>query len=124
MQAARDTQAGSHEAAGIKFRNAIAGSEPQDAVLQAVLRGLPSQAAADAARELLDVLQATGRRKAIGNATEFNRAANAELSPPAGVAALAGSTRLAALLTRVNDKFKRSELRGNMGTLADIFAVY
>lgn len=119
--AARDTQAGTHEAAGIKFRNAIAGSEPQDAVLQAVLRGLPSQAAADAAPELLDVLQATGRRKAIGSATEFNRAANAELSQPAGVAALAGPTRLAALLARVNDKLKSAELRGNMGTLADLF---
>lgn len=66
------------------------------------------------------MLQATGRRKAIGSATEFNRAANAELSQPTGVAALAGPTRLAALLTRVNDKLRSAELRGNMGTLADL----
>jgi hypothetical protein len=122
-RASTETQEGSREFAGAKFRKDVASNASRDAVLDAVLRGLPDQAAAEAMPELLDVLQATGRRKPIGSATEFNRAANAELSQASGPArALNAVGSLgASFFTNAGDALKRAALRGSMNQLADLF---
>lgn len=122
-RAATETQSGDREFAGAKFAKDIAGNQPRNAVLDAILRSLPDQTAATAAPELLDVLRATGRRKPIGSATEFNRAANAELSqaPLAQRAANAAGTFGASLIANAGDALSRATLRGNINQLADMF---
>jgi len=122
-RASTETQEGSREFAGAKFRKDVAGNGPRDAVLDAVLRSLPDQTAATQMPELLDVLQATGRRKPIGSATEFNRAANADLSqaPLAQRAANAVGTLGASFITNAGDALRRAALGRNIVTLADMF---
>jgi hypothetical protein len=84
---------------------------------------MPDQAAASGMLELLDVLQATGRRKPIGSATEFNRSLNAELGAPGVVSRVLGFPKnaVASLLTNTSDAVSRVKLRNNLRTLADMF---
>ncbi|MBP2442829.1 hypothetical protein [Rhizobium leguminosarum] len=121
--AAKDTQSGSHEAAGIKFRNAIAGSDAQDAVLQAIMRNINAPAALNDMPELLDVLQATGRRKAIGSATDFNATIRGELSANAPVRrALDSVLSLGSkFVGNVSDAAKRAAYGRSLGALAEMF---
>ncbi|WP_337267878.1 hypothetical protein [Oryzifoliimicrobium ureilyticus] len=122
-QAAKDTQAGSHEAAGIKFRNSIAGSAPQDAVLRAVLGNLPSQEAMKAAPELLDVLHATGQRKAIGSATDFNAAIRGDLSVNSPAQRFGDMLRSlgSTFVTNAADTARRAAYGKSLDSLADLF---
>lgn len=73
--------------------------------------------------ELLGVLQATGRRKPIGSATEFNRAMNAELSNGSMGARVAtfGKSLGTSIVTNAGDAMRRTALRNSIGTLADMF---
>jgi hypothetical protein len=73
--------------------------------------------------ELLDVLQATGRRKQIGSATEFNRSMNADLGGAASPTGLAIDLVkcLGTSVIRAGDAVRPAALRGNLRTLADMF---
>lgn len=121
--AATDTQEGANEFVGAKYHKDVAGNRPRRETLDAVLSALPDQAAATTMPELLDVLQATGRRKPIGSATEFNRALNADLGAgsPMGRAINLLKTGGASFLTNAGDAGTRMMLRNSLGTLADLF---
>jgi hypothetical protein len=122
-KAATDTQEGANEFVGAKYHKDIAGNQPRRETLDAVLSALPDQAAATSMPELLDVLQATGRRKPIGSATEFNRALNADLGAgsPMGRALNLLKTGGASWLTNAGDAGQRLMLRNSLGNLADLF---
>lgn len=122
-KAATDTQEGANEFVGAKYHKDIAGNQPRRETLDAVLSALPDQAAATSMPELLDVLQATGRRKPIGSATEFNRALNADLGAgsPMGRALNLLKSGGASWLTNAGDAGQRLMLRNSLGNLADLF---
>ncbi|QPC90016.1 hypothetical protein [Mesorhizobium sp. INR15] len=122
-KASTDSQEGTHEYAGAKFRKDVAGNGTRQEVLDAVLRSLPADKASVSMPELLDVLQATGRRKPVGSATEFNRATNADLGDASPTArAIAVATSLGrSLFTNAGDAVRRKAMRDGLGTLADMF---
>lgn len=120
----RKRRKGSREFAGAKFHKDVAGNANRETVLDAVMRGLPNgNAAADRASEILEIMQATGRRKQVGSATAFNQEMLDTLGGPMSPAAL--GTRLVkslgTLVTGASDAVRRSALRGNIETLADMF---
>lgn len=123
-KASTETQEGVRDYAGAKFRKDVAGNPTRQDVLDAVLRSLPGgSVAGDRMAELLDVLQATGRRKSIGSATEFNRTINADLgdaSPGAAVLGLVQSFGRS-LFTNAGDAVRRKAMRDGVSTLADMF---
>lgn len=122
-KAATETQGGSTQFAGAKFHKDVAGNPQREKTLYSVLDALGSQDASAAMPELLDVLQATGRRRPIGSATEFNRSINTDLgtaSPFARGFDLIKSLG-ASWLTNAGDGLKRASLRHSTGTLADMF---
>ena len=86
-------------------------------------RDVASGAAADQAAELMEVLQATGRRKQVGSATAFNQEMLDTLGGPTSPAALGTGLvkSLGTLVTGAGDAVRRSSLRGNIETLADLF---
>lgn len=122
-KAATDTQEGANEFVGAKFHKDVAGNRPRRETLDAVMSALPDQRAALSMPELLDVLQATGRRKPIGSATEFNRALNADLGTgsPMGRALNLLKSGGASFLTNAGDVGNRMLLRNSLGNLADLF---
>jgi hypothetical protein len=73
--------------------------------------------------ELLDVLQATGRRKQIGSATEFNRSLNADLSSQSPLARLFSTAKTLGtnVLTTAGQTVQRAALRNSLSNLADMF---
>ncbi|TGT76138.1 MULTISPECIES: hypothetical protein [unclassified Mesorhizobium] len=123
-KATTETQGANSERAGIKFHQDVAGNDTRQQVLDAVLRQLPGgQATADRMGELLDVLQATGHRQAVGSATAFNHALNEALGSASPAAALYGLARSlgTSFVTRAGDAVRRRSLQGNITTLADMF---
>lgn len=122
-KATTETQEGSREFAGAKFHKDMAGNAQRRATLDAALGSLPDKAAAEAMPELLDVLQATGRRKAIGSATEFNRALNADLGTASPVARAVDTVKTlgASFVTNAGDAMKRAAMRRSINKLADMF---
>lgn len=121
--ASRDTQSGSHETAGIKFRNSVAGSDVQETILNAIMQNLDAPAALNDMPELLDVLQATGRRKPIGSATDFNATIRADLSTNAPVRRALDTVRTfgSTLFSNAADATKRAAYGRSLGALADMF---
>ncbi|OWK20233.1 hypothetical protein AJ88_31910 [Mesorhizobium amorphae CCBAU 01583] len=73
--------------------------------------------------ELLDVLQATGRREHVGSATTFNHAIKEALGSASPSAALFGLVKSlgTSLVTQAGDATRRAAWRGNIKTLADMF---
>lgn len=122
-KAATETQEGSREFAGAKFHKDVAGNEQRRATLEAALGALPDNRGATGLSELLDTLQATGRRKAIGSATEFNRSLNADLGSASPMARAFDTARTlgASFLTNAGDAVKRTAMRNSIQTLADMF---
>ena len=122
-RASTETQQGIREFSGAKYHKDVAGNEQRRQTLDAALSALPNGAAAAAAPELLDVLQATGRRMPIGSATEFNRALSVDLgtASPAGRAINIGRTLGASFLTNAGDAVKRGVMRQSVNQLADMF---
>lgn len=121
-KAATETQEGSREFAGAKFRKEVAGNAQREEVLKAVVGALPEGKAAVVLPEILEVLHATGRRKQIGSATEFNRTINDSLSGSSPAGALAGLVKsLGATYVKAGDAVKRTTLRRNLSSLADLF---
>ncbi|WP_256750514.1 hypothetical protein [Mesorhizobium sp. Mes31] len=121
-KASTETQEGSREFAGAKFRKDVAGNAQRDEILKAVVGALPDGNAASVLPEILNVLQATGRRKQIGSATEFNRTINDSLSGSSPVGALTGLMKsFGASYVKAGDAVKRATLRRNLGTLAGLF---
>ncbi|WP_371835330.1 hypothetical protein [Ochrobactrum sp. C6C9] len=123
-KAATETQEGVREFSGAKFRKDIAGNAQREEVLNAVLRSIDRPDAGAAMPELLDVLQATGRRKPIGSATEFNRALNADLAAGGGLVdtfVRRPKDIVASLIQNTGDTVSRARLSRNISTLADMF---
>jgi hypothetical protein len=117
-----ETQGMDTSFAGAKFHKNVAGGPTQEEVLDAVMRAVGEQPAA-AMEQLLPVLQATGRRKPIGSATAFNDMDIAELgnaSVPGHIMDFAKSLGTS-LVTKAGDATRRATLRGNLGTLAQLF---
>jgi hypothetical protein len=122
-RAATETMEGGREFSGAKFHKSAAGNPQRQEVLDAVLNSLPGNSASPQMNELLDVLQATGRRKPIGSATEFNRSINVELGDASPVSRLFGLARSlgASFVTNAGDATRRAALRNNLDTLAEMF---
>lgn len=123
-EASKDTQAGTHQTAGIKFRNAVAGNDEQRAVLDAILENLPSPDAAKMAPDLLDVLSATGKRQNIGSPTAPNTAIVGELSAGGPLGRGLGMVRSggASFFRNGVDDLKRAAYGKSVEGLADLFA--
>ncbi|MFB9983044.1 hypothetical protein ACFSQQ_28615 [Mesorhizobium kowhaii] len=121
-KAATETQEGVRDFAGAKFHKDVAGNHTRQEILDAVLRETSPQAAVSMP-DLLDVLHATGRRKQIGSATEFNRSMNADLAGSASPVGIATGLvkSLGTSWTKAGDVVKRAALRNNLKTLADMF---
>lgn len=122
-KASTETQSGGRESAGIKFHKDVAGNDARSAVLDAVLRELPNRQASVSMPELLDVLHATGNRQAVGSRTAFNAAAQEALGSASPAAALFGLAKSlgSSFVTQAGDATRRAALRGNLGTLAQMF---
>jgi hypothetical protein len=122
-KATTETQEGARDFAGAKFHKDVAGNDQRRSTLDAVLANLPDQSAAQAMPELLDVLQATGRRKQIGSATEFNRSLNADLSSQSPLARLFSTAKTLGtnVLTTAGQTVQRAALRNSLSNLADMF---
>ncbi|MDW5315523.1 hypothetical protein [Rhizobium sp. PL01] len=122
-RAATDTQEGANEFVGAKYHKDIAGNEPRRQTLDAALSALPDQRAATTMPELLDVLQATGRRKPIGSATAFNSALQSELGTGSLLATpfRTGAKTIASLGTNIGNAMTQATQRNNMAQLADLF---
>jgi hypothetical protein len=122
QRAATETQEGSREFAGAKFRKDVAGNDARQEVLDAVFGALPNGPTREAA-DLLDVLQATGRRKPIGSATAFNNSLQEELSGAQSLPGLAKSVGLSlgTYVTKAGDAVQRATMGRNIDTLADMF---
>lgn len=118
-----ETQSGSRESAGAKFHKSVAGNDQRQEVLDAVLRALPGgQVPADAAAQLLDVLQATMRRDAAGSTTAANQLIHGDLGERSPFGTLIGLIKSlgTSFVTQAGDAAKRAQLRGNLGELGDI----
>lgn len=118
-----ETQQGAQDFAGAKFHKDLVGNPQREATLDAVLEALNNPDAAAAFPEMLDVFQATGRRKPIGSATEFNRTINSDLgsaSPFARTVDLAKSLGTS-WITNVGDATKRAAQRNSTRALAQMF---
>lgn len=118
------TQEGARDFAGAKFNKDVAGNAQRKLTLEAVIMGVdPSGAAKGSMNTLLDVLEATGRRKPIGSATEFNRSVNIDLgtASPMGRGVRAARTAGASALTTMGDTITRATARRSVGKLADLF---
>lgn len=122
-KAATETQEGVSEFAGAKYNKDVAGNPQRRETLDAALRGLPTQDAATALPELLDVLAATGRRKQIGSATAFNNSLNQDLGTGSmfGRSLNAARTLGASFLTNAGDMATRAAMRNSIGDLAGMF---
>lgn len=118
-----ETMEGAREFTGAKFHKDVAGNDARQEVLQALLAELPNAGPSAALPELLDVLQATGRRKPVGSATAFNEATIQELGTGSLSNQLFGLVRSlgGSLLTQAGDATRRTALRGNLGSLAEMF---
>ena len=123
QRTATETQEGGREFAGAKFRKDVAGNDARREVLDAVFGALPDQRAAQATPELLDVLQATGRRKPVGSATAFNNVIQDELSGAQSLSGLARNVGLSlgTYVTKAGDAVQRATMGRNIDTLADMF---
>jgi len=122
--AATSTQEGVKDFAGAKFNKDVAGNPARRRTLEEVITAAdPSGSARDSVNTLLDVLEATGRRKPIGSATEFNRSVNTDLgtASPFGRGVQAARTLGASFLTTAGDTVTRATARRSIGTLADLF---
>ncbi|MDQ0317983.1 hypothetical protein QO002_000121 [Pararhizobium capsulatum DSM 1112] len=121
--AATDTQEGANEFVGSKYHKDIAGNEPRRQTLDAALSALPDQRAATTMPELLDVLQATGRRKPIGSATAFNSALQSELGTGSLLATpfRTGAKTISSFGTNIGNALTQATQRNNMRQLADLF---
>lgn len=113
------TQQGNQEFSGAKFWRDVAGNDPKNETLGAVLGalGVPNPA------PLMETLQATGRRMPIGSATEFNRQVASELGEQSNasramtaIKSLGGS-----IVTQGNDAAKRAFMRRNLSTIGKLF---
>jgi len=122
QRAATETQEGGREFAGAKFRKDVAGNAARQEVLDAVFGALPNGPTREAA-ELLDVLQATGRRKPIGSATAFNNALQDELGGAQSLPGLAKNVGLSlgTYLTKAGDAVQRATMGRNIDSLAHLF---
>ncbi|MBZ9706059.1 hypothetical protein LB543_04910 [Mesorhizobium sp. ESP7-2] len=121
-KASTETQGNSRDNAGTKFHKDVAGNDARREVLDAVLREVAPQAGVSM-DDLLTVLHATGNRQAVGSRTAFNAAAQEALgaaSPAAAAFAFAKSLG-GSLINQAGDATKRAALRGNLGTLAEMF---
>jgi hypothetical protein len=117
------SQEGNREFAGAKFAKDVVGNDPKRAALEAVFQNLPTQDAAQMSPELMDVLEATARRKPIGSATAFNTNMTNDMGKgsPAQKFITAIKSAGTSAVTNAADAGKRIAYRRSMTSLADMF---
>jgi hypothetical protein len=121
-EANKALQGGANQFAGAKFAVRIAGNEQQRANLKAAVEALPKGRARWAGFEkFLDVVEATGRRQAIGSKTEFNRLEHSMMS---GSSLVGEAVKLGASpgkwFSAVSDKWSNWQLGHNLDEVARI----
>lgn len=122
-RAMTETQEGNAEFGGAKFNKDIAGNTQRRASLDAAVGAATNGQVADDLSILLDVLQATGRRKPIGSATAFNEMLKGDLGSASlfGRAIDTAKTLGASFITQAGDAAKRAALRRHVNDLAELF---
>lgn len=116
-------QGGANQWGGAKVAKSWAGTPQQEDNLLAAIRASGRQTDMP---DLLEVLRATGMRKAQGSATEFNRQMGADLSQvplaaTAGHAIATGGLSIPAALFHAKDALSRAWLGRNTDRLAELF---
>jgi len=111
-EAARSLQSGVNQAAGAKFRVALAGNPQQAANLEAAVRALPNgDQLWPGINRFLDVMEATGTRQNIGSRTAYNT----EFLKQLGTSPLETA---ASPFAGLRDRFQRWQLGQNLDELA------
>lgn len=122
QKATTETQNIGTDFAGAKFHKDVAGNAARQETLNAVLGALPNAPTA-LADEVLEILQATGRRMPQNSATSFNDSIAGDISAMNGrgqVGAALASGGLS-IPVRVADWARRTGHRNSVGALADMF---
>lgn len=124
QRAGTETQTGSREWVGGKFHKDVAGNEARQEVLDAALSALPQAGPSRDAAELLEILQASGRRDAVGSPTFGNASISSDIELTPNVAAgtaNAVSTGGLGVLKRLGDAATQYGARRAYSQLADMF---
>jgi hypothetical protein len=122
QKAATETQNIGTDFAGAKFHKDVAGNAARQETLDAVLGALPNAPTA-LADQVLEILQATGRRMPQNSATSFNDSIAGDISAMNGrgqVGAAVASGGLS-IPVRVADWARRTGHRNSVSALADMF---
>lgn len=122
QKATTETQNIGTDFAGAKFHKDVAGNAARHETLNAVLGALPNAPTA-LADEVLEILQATGRRMPQNSATSFNDSIAGDISAMNGrgqVGAAIASGGLS-IPVRVADWARRTGHRNSVSALADMF---
>lgn len=119
-QSAKDLQGGANAKGGANFRKAVYGGEALRENLQAAVRELPNGAEIGRGlNELMQTLEATGRRQAIGSKTAFNKEAVDAMSGGSAAGELAaGVAKPGQIAGFVKDRYRQWVLGQNMEELA------
>jgi hypothetical protein len=122
-EAGQKLASGANQAGGAKFAAVISGNSQQAKNLEAAIRALPGgDSKWIGFKKLLETLEATGRRKAIGSPTDMNQAIRGDLKsggPIGETLATAGSP--GKWMTKISDTYQAWRLGRNTETLARIF---
>lgn len=119
-EATQAIQSGANQGGGSKFWARLAGNSQQRQNLQAGIEALPNGAARwQGFERLLDIMEATGKRMAIGSNTSFN---DLELAMTRGGTTVEGAAKLGLSpgkwLSTVNDKVSQWRQGRNLTQLA------
>lgn len=121
--AAKKTAAGPNQAGGAKFAAVIAGNDQQAKNLEAAIRALPNgDTKWRGFRNLLDNLEATGTRRAVGSPTSINETIKQELRSGSLVGEAASAVLSPAKwTTAARDAYQSWRMGQNTEYLANLF---
>jgi hypothetical protein len=120
---AKDLQGGPNQYGGASFRNAVYGSDALRENLRAALGELPNGPdLVQGLEELMEVLQATGRRERPGSMTAFNKALQDELKGGSPIGEMLTDTARLRPLGFLRDRYESWTLGRNMEDLARIIS--
>ena len=122
-EATKKLMSGPNSAGGAKFAVLIAGNNQQARNLEAAIRALPNgDSKWIGFKNLLENLEATGRRKAVGSPTDLNTAIRQDLKAGGAVGtAAANAASPARWTTIISDAYRDFRLGKNTQILAHLF---
>jgi hypothetical protein len=116
---AKDLQGGPNQYGGASFRNAVYGNDALRENLQSALNELPNgPELVQGMDQLMEVLQATGRRERPGSMTAFNKALQDEMKGGSPIGELMTDTARLRPLGFLRDRYESWTLGRNMEDLA------